>query len=172
MAARRRKTKRKAVPLDRRNEERLQGRKVELEHFLYQHEVDICFLSESFRNPGQAFRLASYVCHRTDRKIAGGGTATPVRRGLVQHSVLVPVWPTCRQLSVDLWDSLRLTFRPLPPTDWREPVCLFLRWISGPVGRRPELQKCRLDLTAKRKTRKSPTWLCWWKIFWRRSKDD
>ena len=38
----------------------------------------------------QAFRLANYVCHRTDRPTAGGGTAILVRRGIVHHSVSVP----------------------------------------------------------------------------------
>jgi len=41
----------------------MRGRKLELEHFLSQHGVDICLLIETFLNPGQAFRLANYVCH-------------------------------------------------------------------------------------------------------------
>jgi len=65
----------------------VRGRKLELEHFLGQHGVDICLLSETFLNPGQAFRLANYVCHRTDRPTTGGGTAVLVRRGIVHHSV-------------------------------------------------------------------------------------
>ena len=60
------------------------------EHFLSQHGVDICLLSETFINPSQAFRFANHVCHRTDRPTAGGGTAILVRRGKVQHSVPVP----------------------------------------------------------------------------------
>jgi len=72
------------------NADGVQGRKLELEHFLSQHGVDICFLSETFLNYGQAFRLANYVCHRTDRPSAGGGTAILVLCGIVQHSVPVP----------------------------------------------------------------------------------
>jgi hypothetical protein len=68
----------------------VRGRKLELEHFLSQHDVDICLLSETFLNAGQAFRLANYVCHRTDRPTAGGGTAILVRLGIVHHSVPVP----------------------------------------------------------------------------------
>jgi hypothetical protein len=68
----------------------VRGRKLELEHFLRQRGVDICLLSETFLNPGQAFRLANYVCHRTDRLTAGGGTAILVRRGIIHHSVPVP----------------------------------------------------------------------------------
>ena len=61
-----------------------------MEHFLSQHSADICFLSETFLNPGQAFRVANYACHRTDRPTAGGGTAILVRLGIVHHSVPVP----------------------------------------------------------------------------------
>jgi hypothetical protein len=49
--------------------------------------VSTCLLSETFLNPGQAFRLANYVCHRSDRLTAGGGKAILVRRGIVLHSV-------------------------------------------------------------------------------------
>jgi len=59
------------------------GRKLELEHFLRQHGVDICLLSGSFFKVGQALRLANYVCHYTDRPTAGGGTAILVRRVIV-----------------------------------------------------------------------------------------
>jgi hypothetical protein len=61
-----------------------------MEHFLSQHGVDICLLSETFLTPGQAFWLANYVCHRTDRPTAGGGIAILVPRGIVHHSVPVP----------------------------------------------------------------------------------
>ena len=66
------------------------GRKLELEHFLSQHDVDNCLLNETSLKPGQAFRLANYVDHRTDRLTAGGGTVIPVGRGIVHHSVPVP----------------------------------------------------------------------------------
>ena len=72
------------------NADGVRGRKLELEHFLGQHGVDICLLSETYLNPGQPFRLANYVCHRTDRPTLGGGTAILVRRGIVHHSVPVP----------------------------------------------------------------------------------
>jgi hypothetical protein len=64
----------------------VRGRKLELEHFLSQHGVDICLLSETFLKPGQDFRLANYVRHRTDRLTAWFGTAILVRRGIVHHS--------------------------------------------------------------------------------------
>jgi hypothetical protein len=62
---------------------------LELEHFLSQHGVDICLLSETFLNSDQAFRLANYVYHRTDRP-TGGVTDILVRRGIVHNSVPVP----------------------------------------------------------------------------------
>jgi len=68
----------------------VRGTKLELEHFLSQQGVDICLLIETFLKPDQAFRLANYVCHRTDRQTAGGGIAILVRRGIVHHSVPVP----------------------------------------------------------------------------------
>ena len=80
----------KALRLACWNPDGVRGRKVELEHFLSQHGVDICLLSETFLKPDQAFRLANYVYHRTDRPIAGGSIAILVRRGIVHHSVPVP----------------------------------------------------------------------------------
>jgi len=75
MAARpRRKERTKPLRVACWSADGVRGRKLELEHFLNQHGVDICLLSETFLNPGQAFRLANYVCHRTDRLTAGGGT--------------------------------------------------------------------------------------------------
>jgi hypothetical protein len=49
----------------------------------------ICFLFETFLNPGQTVQLAHYVCHGTDRLTASGGTAVLVRRGIVHQSVSV-----------------------------------------------------------------------------------
>ena len=68
----------------------MRGKKHELEQFLSQNGVDICLLSETYLNPGEAFRLASYDCHRTDRPIAGAGKAILVRRGVTHHPVPVP----------------------------------------------------------------------------------
>jgi hypothetical protein len=53
------------------NTDEMRGTKLELEHFLHQHGVDIFLLSEAFLKPGEAFRLASYVCHHRDRMTAG-----------------------------------------------------------------------------------------------------
>jgi hypothetical protein len=37
----------------------MRGKKLELEHFLGQHGIDIFLLCETFLNPGQAFQLAN-----------------------------------------------------------------------------------------------------------------
>ena len=72
MAARPRRTEgAKPMRLACWNADGVPSRKFELEHFLNQHGVDICFLCETFLNHGQAFRLANYVCHHTDRPTAG-----------------------------------------------------------------------------------------------------
>ena len=91
MAARPRRTVRyKALRLASWNVDGVRGRKFELEHSHSQQCVDIYPLSEAFLKPDQAFRLANYVCYRTDRPTVGGGTAILVRRGIVHHSVSVP----------------------------------------------------------------------------------
>jgi len=67
MSARPRRTDRgKALRLTCSNADGVRGRKLELEHFLNQHGVDICLLCVTVLNPGQAFSLANYVCHCTD----------------------------------------------------------------------------------------------------------
>jgi hypothetical protein len=53
------------------NENGLSGIKFELELFLNQHGVHICLLSVTFLDRGQNFRLANYVCHRTELLPAG-----------------------------------------------------------------------------------------------------
>ena len=47
-------------------------------------------LNEKFLNQEQTFRLANYICHRTDRPTLGGGTPILVRRGIVHRSVRDP----------------------------------------------------------------------------------
>ena len=65
-------------------------RKLELQQFLGQHGVDICLSIETFLNPAETFRLATYVCHSKDSPTAEGGTAILVRRGIQNHLVPVP----------------------------------------------------------------------------------
>ena len=72
------------------NADGVRGRKMELDHFLGKHGVDICLLTETHLRSGQVFRLANYVCHRTDRPTEGGGTAILVRRGIDHYAIPVP----------------------------------------------------------------------------------
>jgi hypothetical protein len=67
----------------------VRGRKHDLEHFLNQHGIDICLLSGILVNPGQAFRVANYVSHRTNRLTARGGTVILVRRCIAHQSLPV-----------------------------------------------------------------------------------
>jgi hypothetical protein len=87
----------------------VRGSKLELEHFLSQPGVDICLLSETFLNPEQAFRLAYYVCHRSDRLTTGGGTAILVRRGIAHHSVPITVLTNLEATAI----QIALAGRPL-----------------------------------------------------------
>jgi hypothetical protein len=68
----------------------VRGRKLELDHFLRKHGVDICLLSETFLNPVQNFRLAKYVYHCTEKRTAGSGITILVRPGIVHYSEPVP----------------------------------------------------------------------------------
>jgi hypothetical protein len=64
--------------------------RIELDHFFAQHGIDVCLLNETHLDPGQAFRFANYVCHRTHRSTKGGGTAVLVRQGIEHHALPVP----------------------------------------------------------------------------------
>ena len=72
MAARPRRSERcKSLRLACWNADGLRRRKLEMEHFLNQHVVDIWLLSEKFLNNHLAFRLANYFYRRTDTLTAG-----------------------------------------------------------------------------------------------------
>ena len=79
----------KAMRLACWNADGVRGRKFELGHLLSKHYVHICILCEISLNPGQAFRLAHCVFHRSVRPTAVGGIVLLVRRGIVHHSVRV-----------------------------------------------------------------------------------
>ena len=65
------------------NEDGVRGRKLQVEHFLNQHSVEICVLSETFLNNGQNSGVGNYAFHRTETDI-GGGTTIMIRRGIVE----------------------------------------------------------------------------------------
>jgi exonuclease III len=114
----------KALRLACWNANGVRGRKLELEHFLRQHGVDICLLNETFLNTGQAFRLANYACHRTDRPTTGIGTAILVRCVIVHLSVtfhglthLEAVQVTLADKPVKILAAYFSPFRPLIGAD-------------------------------------------------------
>jgi hypothetical protein len=79
----------KALRLACWNADGVRDRKLELEHFLSQHGVDICLLTETHLRERDVFRLANYICHRTDRPTGGGGTAILVHRGIDHYAIPV-----------------------------------------------------------------------------------
>jgi hypothetical protein len=131
------------------NAEGVRGRKLELDHFLNQHGVDIYLLNETFLNPGQAFRLANYVCHCTDRPTARGGTAILVRRGIVHRSVPVPDLTHLEATAI----QIMVAGKPFafPPTDRSGPERLLWRRVVGLTEWRSDRQTCRLELSAELK---------------------
>jgi exonuclease III len=68
----------------------VRGRKMEMYHYLGKRGVDICLLTENHLRSGKVFRIANYVCHRTDRPTEGGGTVILVRRGIDHYAIPVP----------------------------------------------------------------------------------
>jgi hypothetical protein len=90
MAARPRRSTVKALRLAFWNANGVRGTKIELDNFLAQHGVDVCLLNETHLDPGQAFRFANIVFHRTHRSTKGGVTAVLVPRGIEYHPLPVP----------------------------------------------------------------------------------
>jgi exonuclease III len=90
MAARPRRSIGKALRLAVWNANGFHCKKMELDHFLAQHGVDVWLLNETHLVSGEGFRFANYVCHRTDRSKKGGGIANLVRQGIENHALPVP----------------------------------------------------------------------------------
>ena len=140
----------------------MRGRKLELKHSLSQRGVDICLLSETFLNSGQAFRLANYVCHRKDRTTAWGGTAILVRRNIAHHSVPVPGLTQLEATAIQIMlpgrpvKALAAYLSPSRPLIGADLDACFWRQVSGLDGRRPESQTCRLELSAEHEEGETP----------------
>lgn len=62
---------------------------MELDHFQGQHGIDINLLAEKHLRSVEAFRVANYVCHSTDRLTKGVGTAILVRHDNDHYAVPV-----------------------------------------------------------------------------------
>jgi hypothetical protein len=67
----------------------VRGRKLEMEHFLSEHSIDICLLNEMLLKSDRALSFANYVCRRTNNPTRGGGTAILVRGGIDHYAVPV-----------------------------------------------------------------------------------
>ena len=67
----------------------VRSKKFELKHYLNQHGVDMCFLSETLINLGENFQLTSYACHRTGRLTVGAAQPSWSAFCIVHHSVPV-----------------------------------------------------------------------------------
>jgi len=139
MTAHPRRTERgKALCLACCNVDGVHGRKLELDHFLNRHGVNICLLSETFLNLGETFQLASYVCHRTDRLTGGCGTAFLFLRVIVHHSLPVPwLGGYCRSSHTGWQTSENPCGLPSAflPTDLGRPDHLFQQGIASLDGR-------------------------------------
>ena len=86
MAAQPRRKRTEALLFACCNANGFRGRKLELDHFLRQNRIDIFLLTDTHLRSGEAFRMANYVCHRTDRLTEGGGTDILVRRGIDHYA--------------------------------------------------------------------------------------
>jgi hypothetical protein len=54
-----------------------------------EHGVDICLLKQTHLQSVHPFRLANYICYRTDHQARGGGTEILVHRGIDHCAVPV-----------------------------------------------------------------------------------
>ena len=115
------------------------SRKLELEHFLNQHGVDICLLSETFFNPGRAFGLP--IMSATSQTDCGGWYSHPsppwYSPTLSACSGTDPLGGYCHSSHIGRQtgeNPCGLTFA-FPPTDWRGPDRLFRCGISSLDGR-------------------------------------
>ena len=158
-ARRRRKERGKALCLSCWNVKEVRCRKFELGHFLNQHGVEICLLSEKFPHTGQAFLLANYVCHRTQRLTASGGRKSHLGSPwysppLIARSGSEPLG--CYYHSSHIGRQTHdnpcgLPFA-FPSTDRSGPDRLFRLGNEGLDGRRPQYQTSRLEFAADNET--------------------
>ena len=140
----------------------VRGRKLELEHFLSQHGVDICLLSEnslSLIKPSDLPTMSATA--QTNRQ--GGRYSHPsppwCSLPLSSRSGPNPLGGYCcsshigRQTGENP-SGLPLTF---PPIDRSGPDRLFWRGIAGPVGRRPQRQTRGQELAVNHETGETRT---------------
>jgi hypothetical protein len=164
-ARRRRKDQFKAPRFAWCNTDRVRGRELELAHFLSQQWVDICLLSQTFLNPGHAFRLANYVFHHTDRHITrwysqpGAPWYSSPLSAIPGPDPLVGYGHPSHIGRQTGENPCGLSFA-FPLTDPSGRDCLFRRGTAGPDGRRPQRHTRGLELAVDHETGVTPTCIC------------
>ena len=129
------------------------------DHFLSQRGVDICLLTETHIRP-EVFRLANYVCHRTDRPTEGGGKALLVRRGIDHYAVPILCLIQLEATAIHIMlasGPVKILAVYLPAPDR---TCLPGRRASRYNGGGLECQARGLKFTAAHDKWQAPAWLC------------
>jgi len=106
--------------------------------------------TRSFLNPGQAFQLDNYVCHRTDRPTAGG-RHSHLDPPLSARSGPEPLGGYCHPSHIGRQTGDNPCGLPFafPTADRIGPYRLFRRGIAGLDGWRPQRQTRGLELAAE-----------------------
>jgi hypothetical protein len=79
------------------NADEVRGRKLQPDHILSQHDVDVYLLHNAHFKSDQVVRVTNCVCHWTDRLTNAGGRATFVRRAATPYAV-----PACGLKAIDI----------------------------------------------------------------------
>ena len=72
------------------NAQSILNKKPEFTHLLFQKNIDVVCLCETFLKPHQDFRIPHYTIYRTDRLTQGGGTAILVKNSLQHQELHLP----------------------------------------------------------------------------------
>lgn len=66
----------------------VQNKKLELQKFLEEYNIDVMLLSETFLKPGSRLAIANYKTYRNDRLLQpGGGTAILIKQNIEHHEL-------------------------------------------------------------------------------------
>lgn len=84
----------------------VRNKKLELQHFIVQHKIDIVLLSETHLRPNAPFKLRNMIGYRTDRQGLGGGTAIYLRRTIPHREVTLPPLQQLEATAVSIWTDL------------------------------------------------------------------
>jgi len=91
-----------------RNADGVRGRKQELYHFLGQHEIDICLLTEIHLRSRLVLRMVNCVCHPIYWLIEGDGTAILVSCSIGHQLVPVKGLEHLLTLSKNSWSLVKI----------------------------------------------------------------